>query len=191
LLLTTDREKTMRSLMLLLILTVAPAFAFAADSGQSVAPQPGQAAPDFRLQDQKGDWHTLAQHRGQWVVLYFYPKDFTPGCTTQVCTFRDDVHKLSKAGALVLGVSLDDVKSHADFAEKYHVPFALLSDHDQTAAKEYGVLTFSQKMNLSYAKRETFLIDPQGRIAKHYEDVDPKANSAQVLADLSALKQKS
>jgi peroxiredoxin Q/BCP len=80
------------------------------------------------------------------------------------------------------------VKSHADFAEKYHVPFPLLSDHDQTTAKEYGVLTFSQKMNLSYAKRETFLIDPQGKIAKHYSDVDPKANSAQVLADLATLQ---
>jgi peroxiredoxin Q/BCP len=175
-------------ILLLLTLSAAPCVLFAADAGDAAAPQAGQAAPDFKLQDQKGDWHTLAQHRGQWVVLYFYPKDFTPGCTTEVCTFRDDVHKLNKAGALVLGVSLDDVKSHADFAEKYHVPFPLLSDHDQAAAKAYGVLTFSQKMNLSYAKRETFLIDPQGKIAKHYSDVDPKANSAQVLADLAALK---
>lgn len=161
-----------------------------ADAAAAGAPQIGQTAPDFKLQDQKGDWHTLAQHRGQWVVLYFYPKDFTPGCTDEVCTFRDDVHKLRKAGALVLGVSLDDVKSHAEFAEKYHVPFPLLSDKDQAAAKEYGVLTFSQKMNLSYAKRETFLIDPQGRIVKHYADVDPKANSTQVLADLTELKKK-
>jgi len=174
--------------LLLLMLTAAPCALLAADAGDAATAQVGQAAPDFKLQDQKGDWHTLAQHRGQWVVLYFYPKDFTPGCTTEVCTFRDDVHKLHKAGALVLGVSLDDVKSHADFAEKYHVPFPLLSDKDQVAAKEYGVLTFSQKMNLSYAKRETFLIDPQGKITKHYSDVDPKANSAQVLADLAALK---
>jgi peroxiredoxin Q/BCP len=184
-------EKTMRNLirMLLLMLAAAPYALSAAEAGDA-APQVGQAAPDFKLQDQKGDWHTLAQHRGQWVVLYFYPKDFTPGCTTEVCTFRDDVQKLHKAGALVLGVSLDDVKSHADFAEKYHVPFPLLSDHDQIAAKAYGVLTFSEKMNLSYAKRETFLVDPQGKIAKHYADVDPKANSAQVLADLTELKKK-
>jgi peroxiredoxin Q/BCP len=152
------------------------------------APAVGTAAPDFTLNSQEGKPISLHDFKGKWVVLYFYPKDFTPGCTTEVCTFRDDVHKLHKAGALVLGVSLDDVKSHADFAEKYHVPFPLLSDKDQVAAKEYGVLTFSQKMNLSYAKRETFLIDPQGKIAKHYSDVDPKANSAQVLADLAALK---
>lgn len=176
---------------LLVLMLVVGSGILPAAAADSTPPQVGQAAPDFKLQDQKGDWHTLAEHRGQWIVLYFYPKDFTSGCTDEVCQFRDDVHKLRKAGALVLGVSLDDVKSHADFAEKYHVPFPLLSDHDQVAAKEYGVLTFSQKMNLSYAERETFLIDPQGRIAKHYVDVDPKANSAQVLADLDALKKHS
>src|SRR5262249_8956745 len=152
------------------------------------APQDGQAAPEFKLQDQNGKWHTLADNRGKWVVLYFYPKDFTPGCTTEVCTFRDDVHKLRKAGAEVLGVSLDDVESHAKSAEKYHVPFALLADTDKSVAKAYGVLTFSEKMNLSYAKRETFLIDPSGKIAKHYANVDPKENSGQVLADLDQLK---
>jgi peroxiredoxin Q/BCP len=179
---------SLRTLLVVMLLALPGILPAAAPN--SAAPQVGQAAPDFKLQDQKGDWHTLAQHRGEWLVLYFYPKDFTPGCTDEVCTFRDDVHKLRKAGALVLGVSLDDVKSHADFAEKYHVPFPLLSDKDQTAAKEYGVLTFSQKMKLSYAKRETFLIDPQGKIVKHYTDVDPKANSAQVLADLTQLKNK-
>ena len=95
---------------------------------------------------------------------------------------------LRKSGAEVLGVSLDDVKSHAEFAEKYHVPFPLLSDSKQETAKTYGVLT--SKMGMTYAKRETFLIDPQGKIAKHYADVDPKANSAQVLTDLAALKKK-
>lgn len=151
----------------------------------AAGPTDGQAAPEFRLQDQKGEWHTLAQYAGQWVVLYFYPKDFTPGCTKQVCSFRDDVIALRKAGAEVLGVSLDDVKSHAEFAEKYHVPFPLLSDNEQVAAKEYGVLT--TKMGMTYAKRETFLIDPQGKIAKHYRDVDPEENSKQVMTDLAAL----
>jgi len=149
-------------------------------------PADGQAAPEFRLEDQKGTWHTLAQHSGKWIVLYFYPKDFTPGCTKEVCTFRDDVIALRKSGAEVLGVSLDDVKSHAEFAEKYHVPFPLLSDSKQETAKAYGVLT--SKMGMTYAKRETFLIDPQGKIAKHYRDVDPEKNSKQVLADLDALK---
>jgi len=119
-------------------------------------------------------------------VLYFYPKDFTPGCTTEVCTFRDDVLKLRKAGADVVGVSLDDVKSHARFAGKYHVPFPLLSDADRKVAEAYGVL--ASRGGMHYARRTTFLIDPQGELAKVYEDVDPQKNSAQVLADLSALK---
>ncbi len=152
-------------------------------------PADGAPAPEFHLQDQKGDWHTLAQEHGKWVVLYFYPKDFTPGCTKEVCTFRDDVIALRKAGAEVLGVSLDDVKSHAEFAEKYHVPFPLLSDAKQETAKAYGVLT--SKMGMTYAKRETFLIDPQGKIAKHYRDVDPEKNSKQVLADLGSLSKAS
>ncbi|MBV8157706.1 MAG: peroxiredoxin, partial [Dyella sp.] len=114
------------------------------------------------------------------------PKDFTPGCTTEVCTFRDDVAKLRQAGADVLGVSLDDVKSHADFAAKYHVPFPLLSDADSKTAQAYGVLT--SKAGFKYARRTTFLIDPQGKIAKVYQDVDPEKNSAQVLDDLKALK---
>jgi thioredoxin-dependent peroxiredoxin len=165
------------------------ALLFAADEPAPAAAQPqdGQAAPEFKLQDQKGDWHTLGQYHGKWVVLYFYPKDDTPGCTTEVCTFRDDVLKLHKAGAEVLGVSLDDTKSHAQFAEKYHVPFPLLADSDQVAAKEYGVL--ATHLTFVYARRETFLIDPQGKIAKHYKDVDPKENSTQVLTDLAALKQ--
>ncbi|MCE5233503.1 MAG: peroxiredoxin [Mizugakiibacter sp.] len=175
--------------LLLLVLLIAPLPLFAADAAAAGAPQDGQAAPDFKLQDQHGKWHTLADHKGQWVVLYFYPKDFTPGCTTEVCTFRDDIIALHKAGAEVLGVSLDDVASHAKFAEKYHVPFPLLSDNTQVTAKAYGVLT--SHMGMSYARRETFLIDPQGLIAKHYPDVDPKENSRQVLADLAALKQRS
>ena len=158
----------------------------AADAPAGEGPAIGQAAPDFRLQDQKGAWHTLAQEKGKWTVLYFYPKDFTPGCTTEACTFRDDIVALRKAGADVFGVSLDDVKSHAEFAEKYHVPFRLLSDADQSTARAYGVLT--SKVGFSYARRETFLIDPEGRVAKRYKDVDPKENSKQVLADLAELK---
>jgi peroxiredoxin Q/BCP len=177
----------MRRLSLLLMLTlllglIAPAYA----DEPAALPQVGQAAPDFHLQDQNGKWHTPADHKGHWVVLYFYPKDFTPGCTTEVCTFRDDIAKLRKEGADVLGVSLDDVKSHADFAAKYHVPFPLLSDADSKTAQAYGVL--ASKAGFKYARRTTFLIDPQGKIAKVYQDVDPEKNSAQVLADLATLK---
>ena len=167
--------------LLILLLSCAwgaPAFA--------ATPQVGEAAPTFRLQDQNGHWRSPADFHGHWLVLYFYPKDFTPGCTTEVCTFRDDIAKLRKAGADVVGVSLDDVKSHADFAAKYHVPFPLLSDASHTAATTYGVLTSHKGQH--YAKRTTFLIDPQGRIAKVYVDVDPEKNSAQVMNDLAALK---
>jgi peroxiredoxin Q/BCP len=134
-----------------------------ADEAKQAGPGVGQAAPDFHLQDQKGDWHKLADEHGKWLVLYFYPKDFTPGCTTEVCTFRDDIVALRKAGADVLGVSLDEVKSHAEFAEKYHVPFRLLSDADANVAKAYGVYT--ERGPMKYARRETFLIDPQGKVA--------------------------
>jgi peroxiredoxin Q/BCP len=157
---------------------LAPAFA--------AMPRAGQPAPAFRLQDQSGHWQTPAGHRGRWLVLYFYPKDFTPGCTTEVCTFRDDVLKLRKAGADVIGVSLDDVRSHAQFARKYHVPFPLLSDADRKVAQAYGVL--ASHGDVHYARRTTFLIDPEGNIARVYEDVDPERNSAQVLADLATLK---
>lgn len=149
-------------------------------------PQVGQVAPAFHLQDQNGHWHTPADFHGKWLVLYFYPKDFTPGCTTEVCTFRDDIAKLRQAGADVVGVSLDDVKSHAEFAAKYHVPFPLLSDANRQVATSYGVLTSA--IGLHFAKRTTFLIDPNGKIAKIYRDVDPEKNSAQVLTDLATLK---
>lgn len=154
----------------------------------TVDPAPAGALTDFSAPMTGGKTFRLDDFRGRNLILYFYPKDDTPGCTTEVCTFRDDVLKLHKAGAEVLGVSLDDIKSHAAFAEKYHVPFPLLSDNTQTTAKAYGVLTYSEKMKMSYAKRETFLIDPAGKVAKHYENVDPKENSGQVLADLAALK---
>ena len=178
----------MRRLSFLLMLSLllgllAPAYA---DEPAAALPQVGQKAPDFRLQDQNGKWHTPADHQGHWVVLYFYPKDFTPGCTAQVCAFRDDVAKLRQQGADVLGVSLDDVKSHAEFAAKYHVPFPLLSDADSKTAQAYGVL--ASRMGFKYARRTTFLIDPQGKIAKVYQDVDPEKNSSQVLADLATLK---
>ena len=173
----------MRRLACLLVLTLLCALAAPAFAG---GPQVGDTAPAFHLQDQNGHWLQPSDFHGQWLVLYFYPKDFTPGCTTEVCTFRDDIAKLRKAGAKVVGISLDDVKSHAEFASKYHVPFPLLSDADTTVAAAYGVL--ASRGGSHYARRTTFLIDPQGKVAKVYEDVDPEKNSAQVLADLAASK---
>lgn len=149
------------------------------------APQAGQAAPDFNLPDQSGKQHRLADYRGKWLVLYFYPKDDTPGCTKQACAFRDDISKLRELGAEVVGVSVDDSASHAEFAKKYRLPFPLLADRQGVTAERYGSLT--KLLVMKFAKRNTFLIDPQGKIAKVYLSAEAGKNSEQVIADLTAL----
>ena len=150
-------------------------------------PDVGSPAPAFKLQDQDGKWHSLADYKGKWVALYFYPKDDTPGCTTQACGFRDNVFAFNKEGAVILGISVDDVASHKAFAEKHGLPFTLLADADKAVTKQYGVLkTYMGVMEM--ARRDTFLIDPQGNIAKHYESVDPDGHSKVVLEDIKALK---
>lgn len=145
----------------------------------------GQAAPEFEMPDQTGELHSLEDYRDQWVVLYFYPKDETPGCTTQACEFRDNIFAFKKLNAQILGVSLDDVESHKAFAENHNLPFPLLSDGDGNTATAYGVKT--RYMGFTVAKRQTFIVAPDGSIAKHYESVDVDAHSASVLADLEAL----
>ena len=147
--------------------------------------QAGDPAPDFELQDQSGQIHSIEDYRGKWVALYFYPKDDTPGCTTEACEFRDNIFAFKKLNCQILGISLDDVDSHKEFAEKYSLPFPLLADTAGTTANAYGVKT--KYMGMSVAKRQTFLIDPDGNVAKHYAKVDPDSHSQQVLADLEAL----
>jgi peroxiredoxin Q/BCP len=152
-----------------------------------VVPAVGKPAPAFKLQDQAGKWHTLADYKGKWVAMYFYPKDDTPGCTTQACGFRDNIFAFNKEGAVILGISVDEVTSHKEFAEKHSLPFTLLADSDKAVARSYGVLkTYMGVMEM--ARRDTFIIDPQGRVAKHYESVDPEGHSQVVLADIKALK---
>lgn len=149
-------------------------------------PKAGQPAPAFDLPDQAGKRHALGDYTGKWLVLYFYPKDDTPGCTKEACGFRDDLFQLEKLGAKVVGVSVDDSGSHAKFAQKYHLPFPLLADKDGNVARRYGALT-----NLGlvkFAKRYTFLIDPQGRIAKSYLSVDTSRHSQEIIDDLRALQ---
>ena len=153
-------------------------------------PTLGNAAPEFKLQDQNGKWHTLADYRGKWVTLYFYPKDQTPGFTTQACEFRDNIFAFRDANAVILGVSVDDVESHKKFSEKHGLPFPILADSGKETAKKYGVLK-SYLGTMELAKRDTFLIDPEGRIVKHYADVDPKGHSQLVLKDIKELQQKS
>jgi peroxiredoxin Q/BCP len=145
----------------------------------------GDAAPEFELYDQDGRLHSLEDYRDQWVVLYFYPKDQTPGCTTEACEFRDNIFAFQRLDAQILGVSLDDVESHQKFAEKHGLPFPLLADTEGHAADAYGVRT--RMFGMTVAKRQTFLVDPQGRIAKHYSKVSPEEHSAEVLADLREL----
>ena len=145
----------------------------------------GAPAPEFELSDQTGQLHSLEDYRDQWVVLYFYPKDGTPGCTTEACEFRDNIFEFRKINVQILGVSFDDVESHRKFAENYDLPFPLLADTEGNAAEAYGVKT--KMLGMTIAKRQTFLIDPAGNLAKHYDKVNPETHSAEVLADLKIL----
>lgn len=153
------------------------------------SPAVGADAPNFRLQDQTGKWHALKDYRGKWVVLYFYPMDSTPGCTTQACEFRDNIFAYRELNAVILGVSVDDVDSHKSFAEEQNLPFAILADVDKKVTTTYGTLKKYVGM-VERARRDTFIIDPQGRVAKHYVSVDPKGHSELVLTDLKQLAAK-
>ena len=104
------------------------------------APAVGTDAPSFKLQDQNGEWHSLLDYRGQWLAVYFYPRDDTPGCTTEACNFRDNIYAFKAIGAVVVGISVDDVESHKKFSDKYKLPFTILADEDNQTAKAYGVL---------------------------------------------------
>jgi len=149
----------------------------------------GATAPDFKLQDQNGKWQQLQDYRGKWVALYFYPKDQTPGCTTQACEFRDNIFDFRTLNTQILGISVDDLESHQKFAEKHSLPFPILADSTKETAKRYGVLKrYLGAMEL--AKRDTFLIDPEGRIVKRYADVDPKGHSETVLNDIKQLQRR-
>ena len=155
-----------------------------ASSSSIAALKVGDKAPNFSLQDQNNITHTLSDYEGQWVVLYFYPKDDTPGCTTQACDFRDAVKRIIASKAVVFGLSLDSVGSHKLFAEKYNLPFSLLADETGEVSELYDSL----RKLLGYAKRNTFIVDPKGNIAKIYLSVDPKTHSEMVLSDLSSLQ---
>ncbi|WP_373017467.1 peroxiredoxin [Thiomicrorhabdus sp.] len=146
----------------------------------------GQMAPEFSLTDQHHKTHQLKDYRGKWVVLYFYPKDDTPGCTTEACSFRDNINALIAKQAVILGVSVDGIEQHQDFSNKFQLPFSLLSDPEGQVARQYNAL-LDLKI-IRFAKRHSFIIDPQGRIAKIYLDVDPQRHVADVLEDLTELQ---
>jgi thioredoxin-dependent peroxiredoxin len=152
-------------------------------------PTIGQQAPDFTLPDQNGEPHTLSSYRGKWVLLYFYPKDDTPGCTIEACTIRDQFQDFEKINAVVLGVSTDSVASHKKFEKKYELNFPLLADEMKEVVGTYGVFGEKKFLGKTYMgiRRTSFLIDPEGKIAKVYEGVKPLVHAKEVLADLSAL----
>lgn len=147
----------------------------------------GKQAPDFRLQDQDGNWHSLADYKGKIVLLYFYPKDMTSGCTVEAQCFRDRMGEFKKHGVQVLGVSTDDVKSHKKFEEKEKLNFPLLADVDKDVVEKYGVWVEKSMYGKKYMgiQRDTFLIGPDGVVMKHYEKVKPESHIEQVMADLS------
>jgi peroxiredoxin Q/BCP len=148
----------------------------------------GQEAPDFELTSDAGERVRLSQFRGQPVVLYFYPKDDTPGCTAQACDIRDNYDDFTKRGAVVLGVSADDESSHVKFKEKYGLPFTLLADPDHEVAEQYGTWVEKNFGGKKYmgVERSTFLIDPEGRISKVMRRVKPDTHVERVLAELPA-----
>ena len=146
----------------------------------------GDNAPDFTLSDQFGEIHKLSDYRGKKVVLYFYPKDDTPGCTKEACSFRDNFQEYRKRKMVVLGVSKDSTKSHVKFSEKYSLPFTLLSDDDTVVSQAYGVWGLKKFMGKEYygINRMTFIIDEDGKILRIYEKVKPENHAEEILADI-------
>jgi thioredoxin-dependent peroxiredoxin len=149
-------------------------------------PAAGTPAPDFSLTTSDGSQVSLKVYRGKWVVLYFYPKDFTSGCTMEARNFQRDLTKYEEAGAVVLGISVDTAQSHKDFCAKEGLNFKLLADPDATVSTEYGSVMDYKGEKL--AARNTFIINPEGQIARVYTGVKPAEHSEQVLKDLAELK---
>jgi peroxiredoxin Q/BCP len=148
--------------------------------------QVGDPAPEFSLPNQNGDIVRLPDLRGQWVVLYFYPKDDTPGCTKEACGFRDHYAAIAAKNAVILGVSLNDAKAHNKFISKYNLPFQLLVDSNAEVATAYACYGLKKFMGKEYMgiSRTTYLIDPEGKIAKLYTKVKPEHHAAEILQDL-------
>ena len=143
-------------------------------------------APDFELPDENGELHKLSQYEGKTVILYFYPKDDTKGCTTEACNFRDDYNIYEKEGVVILGVSPDSSQSHTKFAKKYELPFTLLADEERKVCKLYDVWGLKKFMGKEYEGvfRTTYLIDEKGIIKKVYKNVRPADHSAEILSDI-------
>ena len=173
----------MKTSLMILGLIVAVAMLTVVALPAAEAPVAGTKAPDFTLKSQEGTNVSLKDFRGKWVVLYFYPRDDTPGCTKEACSFRDGFSQFKKQGITVLGVSPDSEKSHQKFATKYSLPFTLLADTDRKIAEAYGVWGEKKFMGRTYmgVHRTTFLIDEKGKIKKIFEKVKPEDHASEVL----------
>lgn len=175
------QKRTIALLVIGLLVLATPIFLSAAS-----VPKEGTPAPTFSLQSQDGSTVSLDGLKGKWVVLYFYPKDMTSGCTIEARGFQRDQKKYEERNAIVLGVSTDDIKSHKEFCAKEGLTFKLLADTEHKVAQEYGSLRNLGVMKI--ANRNTFIIDPSGKIVKVYEGVNPNKHSEEVLAALDTLK---
>jgi thioredoxin-dependent peroxiredoxin len=175
-----------RLTLFLLTLIMASVFAVATDSAQP--PAVGSQAPTFNLPSQEGGQISLNQFKGKWVVLYFYPKDFSSGCTIEAHNFQRDIDKYTQKNAVIVGVSVDTVDSHKGFCAKEGLNYKVLSDTNHEVSQKYGSLMEINNMTLS--ARNTFLVDPSGVIRKVYIKVNPTDHSTQVLADLNELESK-
>lgn len=149
-----------------------------------------QKAPDFKLHDQNNDIQSLDEYKGQWLVIYFYPKDDTPGCTKEACSFRDNMDKITDKGIKVIGISKDSVKSHKKFADKHDLNFSILSDESTDTIKAYDAWGEKSMFGKKYngVIRKTFIIDPDGNIVKEYPKVSPKNHAEQILKDIESLQ---
>lgn len=149
----------------------------------------GQQAPHFSLLDQDGETHTLTQYKNTWILLYFYPKDDTPGCTTEACSFRDNWQECKDEGLVILGISPDTVESHKKFTNKHSLPFTLLSDPEKETLQKYGVWAEKSMFGKKYMGviRTSFLINPAGEIVRIYTKVNVKNHAKDVLKDLKNL----
>ncbi len=180
------RTITTPILAVLVVLGLGLGLAVSSMAANETMPEAGQKAPAFALPSQDGTSISLASYRGKWVVLYFYPKDMTKGCTIEAHNFQQDMDKYDRLNAVVLGVSVDSVDSHQQFCAKDGLHFKLLSDQDKKVVSKYGTLADNGMMS----KRDTFLINPEGKIVKVWTGVDPTVHSQEVLAALSSFEKR-
>ncbi len=180
-----SRMSALIKILLFLVVLAGAAYLAFRWAGRGEIPAVGGPAPAFELRDGEGRVHRLADHAGRWLVLYFYPKDETPGCTAQACNLRDGFAEFRRRDVALLGVSLDDSASHAAFARHHRLPFPLLSDPDGRVAGAYGALWALGPVR--FAKRHTYLVDPRGRIARTFVSVTPGTHSADLLAEIERI----